>query len=215
MKKWEVGNVKERKIKKWLVIGIVWILIGVVYVAVPVNVSAASYSDADGDGFNEVGETITFVGDDSYIDKYGVEHPFVEWYWDFESDGIIDAYPDQIVTHTYDKVGTYKVTIYAIDDINIIIEFRIEIVLPIHEEPTIEDIIEDIEEMELPEGIDDSCESILENAIDSLGNNQDIAAANKLEAFINLVEALKGKKFSDEEADALIGAAQWIIDSLS
>ena len=56
--------------------------------------------------------------------------------------------------------------------------------------------------------------SKLENAIESINMNNTGAAINKLEAFINEVEAKKGKVLTEEEADALISAAQWIIDNI-
>ena len=49
-------------------------------------------------------------------------------------------------------------------------------------------------------------------AIDSLENGQDSAAVNKFEAFINQVQAQRGKKLTDEEADKLIADVQAIID---
>lgn len=48
-----------------------------------------------------------------------------------------------------------------------------------------------------------------------MNENNDIAAVKSLEAFINAVEAHRGKKISDTEADALIGAAQQTIDQLT
>ena len=68
--------------------------------------------------------------------------------------------------------------------------------------------------MELPSGTENSLTSKLENAIDSLDNDKDTAGVNQLEAFINQVEAQRGKKLTEEEADALIAAAQWIIDNV-
>ena len=51
-------------------------------------------------------------------------------------------------------------------------------------------------------------------ALDDLNENNDVAAINALQAFINAVEAQRGKKISQEDADALIAAAQEIIDLL-
>ena len=45
--------------------------------------------------------------------------------------------------------------------------------------------------------------------------NNDKAAINSLQAFINAVEAQSGKKISQEDADNLIAAAQQIINILS
>jgi len=47
-----------------------------------------------------------------------------------------------------------------------------------------------------------------------LNKGQENAAINKLNAFINQIEAQRGKKITDEEADTLIAEAQRIIDSI-
>ena len=74
---------------------------------------------------------------------------------------------------------------------------------------------EEIEEMNLTSGLNESLTSTLENAIEKIEEGQNHTASNKLEAFINKVEAQRGKKLTDEEADALIEAAQAIIDNLN
>lgn len=45
--------------------------------------------------------------------------------------------------------------------------------------------------------------------------NNDIAAINSLQAFINAVEAQYGSKISEEDANTLIDSAQQIVDMLS
>ena len=58
----------------------------------------------------------------------------------------------------------------------------------------------------------------LETAIEKLSDEtveNDAAAVNSLQAFINSVEAQSGKKISEDDADALITAAQQIIDMLT
>ena len=96
--------------------------------------SAVTYSDADGDGIYEIGEAITFFGDDSYVDSEGMEHNYTNWSWDFESDGISDAYGKE-VNHTYDKKGIYQITVYEMGDINIKTELTIKIAIPFQEKP--------------------------------------------------------------------------------
>tara|TARA_B100001123_G_scaffold213524_1_gene241118 strand:- start:11502 stop:11666 length:165 start_codon:yes stop_codon:yes gene_type:complete len=54
----------------------------------------------------------------------------------------------------------------------------------------------------------------LDAAVSSLERGDDGAAVNQLEAFINKVEAQRGKKISDEDADTLIALAQAIIDAI-
>ena len=53
---------------------------------------------------------------------------------------------------------------------------------------------------------------LLNNVIKSLEKGNDNAAVNQLKAFINKVEAWRGKKLSDEQADTLIERAQQVID---
>ena len=43
----------------------------------------------------------------------------------------------------------------------------------------------------------------------------DIAAIGKLQAFINKVEAQRGNRLTDEQADTLVAAASDIIDDLN
>jgi hypothetical protein len=82
----------------------------------------------------------------------------------------------------------------------------------------IEDLIILIENMNLQQGIDNSLDAKLNavvNALDDVNENNDVAAINALGAFINAVEAQRGNRISDEDADALIAAAQDIIAILS
>ena len=56
-------------------------------------------------------------------------------------------------------------------------------------------------------------DTALEKLLDENEQN-DVAAINSLQAFINAVEAQRSKKISEEDADNLIAAAQQIIDLL-
>jgi hypothetical protein len=76
-------------------------------------------------------------------------------------------------------------------------------------------IIEEVEEMDLPQGVEDSLLSVLEAALHSIDTGNERAALQQLQAFIRMVEGMRGIKLTDVEADALIAAAQEIIDSLS
>jgi hypothetical protein len=58
----------------------------------------------------------------------------------------------------------------------------------------------------------------LDAALDSLqdlNENNDGAAINKLHSFINAVNAQRGNKISEADADRLIAAAQGVIDQLT
>ena len=72
--------------------------------------------------------------------------------------------------------------------------------------------------MSLQKGIANSLQAKLDAAtqlLEDINENNDVAAVNLLEAFINAVEAQYSKKISEADADALIAAAQEIIDLLS
>jgi hypothetical protein len=75
-----------------------------------------------------------------------------------------------------------------------------------------------VEDLNLNFGISNSLDSKLSaasKALDDLNENNDGAAINKLQAFINAVEAQWGKHIPVNDAEALIAAAQGIIDTLS
>jgi len=78
----------------------------------------------------------------------------------------------------------------------------------------INDLIDDVKELGLSAGIENSLVSKLENALASWEKGNNNACENKLNAFINQVEALSGNKLTEEEANALIDAAQNIINNL-
>jgi hypothetical protein len=59
-----------------------------------------------------------------------------------------------------------------------------------------------------------SLKSKLEAALASLERGNENSARGQLNAFINQVEAQRGKKISDAAADALISAAQAVLDGL-
>jgi len=80
------------------------------------------------------------------------------------------------------------------------------------------ELLEGVGGLELHKGISNSLEAKLNAALGALedeNENNDIAAINTLGAFINAVEAQRGKKIPEAEADALIAAAQEIIELLS
>ncbi len=85
-------------------------------------------------------------------------------------------------------------------------------------EVQIEQLIMEVESLTLQQGISDNLVSKLnaaKRALDDLNENNDGAAVNALGAFINAVEAQRGNKISDIDADALISSAQQIIDLLT
>jgi len=77
-----------------------------------------------------------------------------------------------------------------------------------------QNLISDVEDLELPDGLEKSLISKLDGAISALEKGQDNAAINKLNAFINEVDAQRGKKITEEQADDLIAEAQRIINRI-
>ncbi|MFC1508849.1 leucine-rich repeat domain-containing protein, partial [Candidatus Omnitrophota bacterium] len=78
-------------------------------------------------------------------------------------------------------------------------------------ETVLTELIEDIlADEDISGGIENSLTSKLDNALSNLDKEND-SANNILEALINQIEALRGKKLTDEQADELIAAVQVII----
>jgi len=76
-------------------------------------------------------------------------------------------------------------------------------------------LITQVEGLNLQQGIDNSLDAKLDavvRALDDLNQNNDVAAINSLESFINAIEAQRGNKIPEADADALIATAQQIID---
>lgn len=82
----------------------------------------------------------------------------------------------------------------------------------------VQDLIDTVEAMNLQQGIENSLDAKLDaalNALDDLNENNDVAAINSLESFINAVEAQRGKKITNEQADILVEDATYIISLMS
>ena len=82
-------------------------------------------------------------------------------------------------------------------------------------EQAILDLIDNVESMNLQQGIDNSLDAKLANVLASLeafNAEQRNDSINKLYAFINEVEAQRGNKITNEQADYLVSETQRIID---
>ncbi len=75
----------------------------------------------------------------------------------------------------------------------------------------IQRLIEVIKTWNLPKGTENGLTSKLEDALNLLEMGNENRAIRKLIVFINKVEALRGKKLADEQADYLVAGAQRII----
>lgn len=74
------------------------------------------------------------------------------------------------------------------------------------------DLLKDLETMEIDEGTVDALEATLRGAVDKFSAGDFDSGIHKMNALINAIEAQRGKKISEEDADFLIGAANTIID---
>jgi len=80
------------------------------------------------------------------------------------------------------------------------------------------DLAQDVIALNLQQGISNSLDAKLDaamQALDDINESNDVAAINTLQAFINAVEAQRGNKIPEADADALIAVAQEIINLLS
>ena len=81
----------------------------------------------------------------------------------------------------------------------------------------IQKLISDVVALNLQQGISNSLDAKLDaalQALDDVNQNNNVAAINSLQAFINFVDAQRGGQISDADADALIAATQEIITLL-
>jgi hypothetical protein len=96
----------------------------------------------------------------------------------------------------------------------------IQLVDPVVIDPAvlIAELVDKVVGLNLQQGIENSLDAKLDsalNALDDVNQNNDVAAVNSLQAFINGVEAQRGNKLTDEQADILVADAQAIIDLLT
>ena len=164
-------------------------------------------ADAGTDQTVFVGEEVTFNGSGSYDPDGTIEN--YEWYFEdgFTESGIT-------VTHTFIAEGIYTVILtvtdddgaQAIDDVTITVQTPYQ---------AIENLIADIENLSLNKGNINALTSKLYEAISSLEKENNNATINKLNAFINQVNAFIPQKISAEDGQALIEAANRIINQIS
>lgn len=78
-------------------------------------------------------------------------------------------------------------------------------------------LLEDVANLSLQDGLANSLISNLAGALDKIDDDNDtndVAACNKMGAFINSVEAQRGKKIQESDADELIDSALTVISAL-
>ncbi|MFC1933485.1 PKD domain-containing protein, partial [Chloroflexota bacterium] len=121
-------------------------------------------------------------------------------------------------SHMYTWPGSYVVTVEVNDDDGGVSSGNFTCdVLPVPK-TMVETVSDDVEDMDLPEGTENSLTTSLDTAMKILSDSNqknDVAAINALEAFINKIEAQRGKKIVEDVANELIAKAQEIIVLLS
>jgi len=153
-----------------------------------------------------VGETAVFDGSASQ-DPDGI---VTDFQWDF-GDGT--AASGATANHVYAAAGVYTATLTVTDDkgATAIDTVLVTVLTPAQ---AIQSISGAVQSLNIAQGISNSLDAKLQNAADAInalnsGNRQD--AVNKLQAFINSVEAQRGKELTDAQADALISAARRVL----
>jgi ELWxxDGT repeat protein len=130
--------------------------------------------------------------------------------WSF-SDGTSASGPT--VGHTFNASGNYVVGLTVTDDFGTTASTTVAIHV-MSESEAIANLAALVASFNLQQGIANSLDQKLQNVLEALnsanaGNRQD--AANKLQSFINEVEAQRDKKLTSAQADQLIAAAQRIL----
>ena len=93
-------------------------------------------------------------------------------------------------------------------------DFQLELLTVADE---VEDLVEDVAALNLQGGIDNSLDTKLDavlNALDDVNANNDVAACNSIQAFINAVQAQADNKIPQADADYLIAEANEILSIL-
>ncbi len=80
---------------------------------------------------------------------------------------------------------------------------------------SIQDLFKEIQDINLPDGSENSLLAKLNAALESIDNGDENAAINILNAFINAVQAQSGKKLTAEQANALIATAEDILNTIA
>jgi hypothetical protein len=171
------------------------------------NVAPNVYAGQELVGF--AGEPVVFNG--SFTDPGKDDtHDIL---WDF-GDGNTSS-GNLTPSHIYDLPGTYNATLTVTDDGGMGSD---NLTVIITHNKTVKDHIDDlkkiVENKSLPKGLENSLLSKLKNAQKCYDKGRLNAAINILNAFIHNVEAQRGKKIPEAEADELIDYVQLIIDMI-
>ena len=190
------------------------------------GISVSGAGDVDGDGFADLivgarrddnngdssGSARVFSGaDGSVLYTFNGDSPFdffggsVSGAGDVDGDGFADLI---VGAHLDDNNGTDSGSARVFSGLFV----------PPDALTLLEQLIQDVVDLNLQQGINNSLDAKLDAVIQALqdvNENNDVAAINALQAFINAVQAQSGIHIPVADADALIAKAQAIIDLLS
>ena len=141
--------------------------------------------------------------------------------WDINQDGRVDDEDVELLKYQYGEEGEPGWIPEDINcdgdvdvlDVSLFVSHYGEVYL-LEPDEMIDDTIDDVEDMELPDGIENSIVKSLKNAKKMLENGDIEEAINKLNAIIRHIDALRGKRISEEDADSIIDSINSILDSL-
>jgi len=151
------------------------------------------------------------------------DYPLVfSWEISSKPDGstvVLDDQSSVTPCFTPDVLGTYVITLVVADSYGAESDTDKVTIEAFSPEYMVEALIDKIDDnTDLPEAIKDSLSVSLDTALKVLSDSNqknDVAAINALGAFINKIEAQRGKKIPEEFAIDLIERAQDIITALS
>jgi len=110
--------------------------------------------------------------------------------------------------------GTYAITPSGLTASNYTITFVSGTLTVLSYSAATTNLLNEVQAANIPTGIQNALMSSLEAAIDSFNKDNTMAGVNQLQAFQNKVSAQSGKKIDAALADALIAAAQRIINAI-
>jgi hypothetical protein len=156
-----------------------------------------------------LGESATFDGSGSYDPDGSI----VTYAWDF-GDGTLASGATAI--RTYSSAGIFTVTLTVTDNGNASGSDSATVTV-LTQTQALQTLTATVKSFNLKQGISNSLDAKIQNAIDALsavnaGARAD--AANKLSAFINAVEAQRNKQLTGSQADSLVALASRILTIL-
>ena len=135
---------------------------------------------------------------------------------EYDDSGMSEAQENALKLYHFEDGAWVDVTVPPADTANNIIFGIVDSLSPfaLLVNPALR-LAQDVIALDLQGGIENSLVAKLENAARKLDDGKTAAAVNMLEAFINQVDAQRGKKIPQVAADTLIDTAQEIIELVS